>query len=135
MTDWIWRWWWLDVYLQAVVLLAGLVGCAFSAYAFGHTWGQRKLLRELGLNGVRRSVLHLHLVIQAGIFLCQVILALVSIGMLLLPAVPIAMYADHQGELVLVVLFMRKLARLATTLILLAVAVYKVRWLRWVAAQ
>lgn len=135
MNDWIWRWWWIDPYLQASVMIAGVVGCAFSAYALVHTMRRQEHLRQLRLNGLRQSVLHVHLVTHTGIFLCQAILVLVSIGMMTLPAVPVGMYADHEGIRILTLLFLRKIARLVTSLVLLAVAVYKVRWLRWVAAQ
>lgn len=132
-TDWIWRWWWLDPYLHTAVLLASVVGAAFTSWAWWQTRGHLSRLRRRGVNGLRQSVLRLHLVTQTGIWWCQIILVCVSLGMMTLPVLPVAMYADHEGQLVLTMLFVRKLARLATSLLLLWMSVHKVRWLRRVA--
>lgn len=128
-TEWIWRWWWLDIYLQWAVFISGIGGAAFSAYAWWRTMEQLNHLQIRGINGLRQSVIRMHLVTEAGIFLCQIILVFVSIGMMQLPPPPIAMYADHQGSEILMMLFLRKLARLTTSLTLLGISAYKVRWL------
>lgn len=121
---------WMDPYLHAAVGLGGLVGAGFSVYAVRHTWQQWRLLDVYGLNGLRRSVVKSHLVMHAGILACQVMLVVVGSGMLLLPSVPPEMFNGPAGERVLLVLVIRKGARVFTSLCLLGIAVYKVRWLR-----
>lgn len=133
MTEWIWRWWWLDIYLQWAVFLSGVVGASFSAYTWYRTTLQLERLRAFNVNGLRQSVLQMHLITETGIFLCQAILVFVSIGMMQLPAPPIAMYVDHSGSAVLTMLFLRKIARFATSLILLTISFYKMRWMRGLA--
>ena len=119
-----------DPWLRHLTLWAGVLGALFSAWAVWITWRSLGDLSDAHLNGIRRSVLRLHLVAHVGICACQAILVAVSVVMGYLPPVPWSMYSDHEGQVVIAVIAGRKVARLLTSLILFGISAHKVVWLR-----
>lgn len=126
----VWRWWWIDPYLQAAVLITSIVGCGFSIVAYCITRERGEVFRRANVNGERQSAVRLHLITHTGIGLSQGLLALVSVGALGLPAVPVSMYMDAQAHRVLAMLMVYKIARLITSLLLLWVSARTLQWLR-----
>lgn len=118
-----------DPWLRHLTLWSAVVGALFSGWAAWHTRAALRDLQGAHLNGLRRSVLRLHLVTQVGICACQVILVGVSVVMGYLPPVPWSMYSDHEGQLIITVIAGRKVARALTSLILFGISAHKVHWL------
>lgn len=120
----------MNRFLQAIAILAGTVGCGFSLYAVADSARAYRWLESQHLNGLRVSLIKLHLTTHVGILLVQVLLTTISVAAATLPEVPISMYfAVPQGPWIIFVIASRKIMRLLATVILLIVSVYKVRWL------
>lgn len=117
-------------FIQSVTITAGVLGCGFSLYAIVDVARCQRFLKEHHLNGLRLSVVQLHLVLHSTVFLVQILLTANALLAFTLPDIPMEMYLGRvTGPWTVLVIGLRKIALLVACCALLATSVYKVRWL------
>lgn len=122
--------------LQWLTVIIGAIGATYSIFAISDAARAYHLLHVGRINGLRQGLIKSHLVTHSAILAAQSLLTLISVMASTLPDIPVAMYMGTQaGPWVIFVIATRKLLRMTVCLILLAAAVYKVRWLRRLEAM
>lgn len=118
------------------------LGVALSVIGVGCTiYGVVEFMRQMhALNGVQRMVAWSHVVGQAAVLVCQLILLVINVLVLTLPDIPAAMYlVGTDGAWTVFVIMTRKLLRLLIIVVLAISSVHRVwtfqRLLAYMQAQ